>query len=403
MMSSPVNSIDLQVPSAEELIARARALHPLIRKHADSSESNRRLSHETVAALEGAGLFKLSTPRRYGGYQTKVRTMLDVAAALGEADGSAAWVMSVLTGTSWTAGLFSKAAQDDVFGTTPNARVSGVLNPSGLGVKKVDGGYRVTGRWFWNSGIDHAHWTLIGFPLMDEAGEVIGPGVGLIPIEELKIEETWFVAGMKATGSNCIVVEDVFIPDHRVLSATDAVNGSPATEFSSETLYHSALGPTFSLSVVGPQLGMATAALDFVLSKADSKAISYTPYAKQVDSVNFQSRIGKAAMLVDTAYLHARRVADLLDTASERGDFPDYTVRAQARASSGYAVGASLAAVNVLVSAHGAGSFADSSPLQRIWRDANTAGRHALIDPEVGYEIYGKALLGVCERISPFL
>ena len=100
-------------------------------------------------------------------------------------------------------------------------------------------------------------------------------------------------------------------------------------------------------------------------------------------------------MMVDTAYLHAMRSADVIDDAARRGEKLDYVTRARVRADTGYAGDMARLAIDRFVSAHGASSFADANPMQRIWRDANTAGRHAVVNPNVNLEIYGKALLGV--------
>jgi alkylation response protein AidB-like acyl-CoA dehydrogenase len=108
-------------------------------------------------------------------------------------------------------------------------------------------------------------------------------------------------------------------------------------------------------------------------------------------------------MLIDTAHLHAYRAADDIDEAAARGTYPDYLTRARVRADTGWAVDHILKAINILLSAHGAGSFADSNPLQRIWRDSSVAARHAIVLPVVGYEVYGKALLGREDHITPLV
>ncbi len=108
-------------------------------------------------------------------------------------------------------------------------------------------------------------------------------------------------------------------------------------------------------------------------------------------------------MLIDTAHLHAYRAADDIDTAAATGTYPDFTQRARLRADTGFVAESIVKAINILLSAHGAGSFADVNPLQRIWRDSSTAARHAVVAPAVAFESYGKALLGVEERITPLI
>ncbi len=389
-------------PGSDELVARVREIQPLLRANAASGEEDRRVAQESMQALQQAGILRIAQPRRYGGYQTSMRTMLDVSAAVGEADGGTAWVVTLLNVCSWMVGLYPRQAQDDVWQDHPDALVSGVLAPTAE-ARKVDGGYRVSGRWYWNSGSWHAHWAVLGIPITDASGEVVDQGLALIPRADLALEETWFVAGMKSTGSNCLIATDVFVPDHRIVSVPPAIEGRYATEFSDEALYRSAFVPILALVLAGPQLGLGRAALDIVRQKAATKPISYTFYTAQADSVAFQLQLAEAAMLIDTAHLHAYRAADDIDQAAARGEYPDYLARARVRADTGWAIEHITKAIDLLLSAHGAGSFAEANPLQRIWRDSSVAARHAVVLPVIGYEVYGKALLGRDDHITPLV
>ncbi len=145
---------------------------------------------------------------------------------------------------------------------------------------------------------------------------------------------------------------------------------------------------------------MGRAALKYVIEKASQRAIAYTSFERQSDSVTFQNQIADAALKIDSAHLRAFRAAAEVDQAAERGVALDYLTRARMRADTGLIVTNVLESLNTLISAHGAGSFAESSPMQRWWRDANTAARHAIALPAVANEIYGKALLGVSNTVS---
>ena len=392
-----------QAPTTAELVARARAIAPLLAANASQGEADRRVTEESIKALTDAGLFKIAVPKRYGGYETSVRTMLEVSAAVGEADGGTAWVLTLVNVCNWLIGLFPERAQDDVFGADPGALVSGVLAPTATTVK-VNGGWRVTGRWYYNSGSWHATWAGLGIPVTDEEGQVVNQGLALIPRGDLSLEDTWFVAGMKSTGSNCLIAEDVFVPEHRVMLVPPAIVGQYGSELlADEPFYRSALVPVLALVLVGPQLGMGQAALDYVISKAAKKPVSYTFFTAQAESAGFQLQVAEAARLIDTARLHALRAADDIDEAAARGEYPDLLARARVRSDTGYAAECVTRAIDILLYAHGAASFAEVSPLQRIWRDSATAARHAVVSPQVSYEAYGKALLGVEDNITPLI
>jgi alkylation response protein AidB-like acyl-CoA dehydrogenase len=399
-MTSVASVHTFVAPTPGELVARAHELAPLLQRNAPKGEANRRVEEESLQALAKAGLLKVCTPRRYGGWEMNTRAMLDVSAAIAEADGGAAWVVNLNNICCWLASLFPVKAQDEVFGANPDAMVSGVLAPSAASTK-VAGGLRITGKWYYNSGGWHAQWAVLGVPIVNDAGEAIDQGLALIPMADLEREDTWFVAGMKSSGSIGLIAKDVFIPGHRILSVPRAIEGDYPTEMrGQEPFYRSAFVAILALILVGPQLGLGRAALQYVRQKAGTRPISYTFFEKQNASVAFQLQIAQAAMLIDTAHLHAYRAADDIDQAAVSGIYPDMIVRTRVRADTGYVVEKITQAIDLLLFAHGAGSFADSSPLQRIWRDSAVAARHAVVLPTVGYEVYGKALLGVENNVT---
>ncbi|MGI5341785.1 acyl-CoA dehydrogenase family protein [Streptomyces sp. CA-181903] len=405
MTTTPSRSVPPAAPSAPtgaELVERAEALRPLLREHAPRIDADRRLTDEVIDELTRAGLFRLTVPRRFGGYETDVRTLLDVTAALAEGDGSTGWVVAVVNTCNWLASLFPEQAQEDVFGADPDARVTGVFSPTATSTR-VDGGWRVSGRWYYNSGAPHSSWAVVGIPLTDADGVVTDQAMALIPRTGLRCEDTWFVAGMRGTASNCLIAEDVFVPEHRVMSVPAAIEGDTPADHGPTGLYRVAFAPFLAVGLTGPQLGLGRAALKLVTDKAATKPIAYTYYGTQAESVGVQTRIAEAAMKIDTAHLHAHRAVADLDTAAARGARLDLLTRARVRADAGHAVDNLMSALNTLVDVHGAGSFADANPLQRIWRDASVAARHAASTPVVGMEIYGKLLLGVDERITPFI
>ena len=403
-MNKTASVYGLAAPTAAELVNRARELAPLLSKNVPAGEANRRVEEETIQAVRKAGLMRVCTPKRYGGWEMNTRAMLDVSSAIAEADGAAAWVVNLNNICCWLTSLFPVRAQDEVFASDPDTCVSGVLNPT-ASVKKEVGGYRiVSGTWHYNSGGWHAQWAVLGFPIVDDAGAAIDQGLAMIPMADLTREDTWFVAGMKATGSIALHAKDVFIPDHRVMSVPRAIEGHYPTELKSqETFYRSAFIPILAIILVGPILGLGRAALDFVRQKAASRTIAYTFFDKQSASVAFQLQLAEAALMIDTAHFHAYRAADDIDNAAVRGVYPDMLIRTRVRADTGYVVEKITQAIDKLMFAHGSAGFAESSPLQRIWRDAAVASRHAVVLPPVGYEVYGKALLGVDNNVTPLI
>jgi alkylation response protein AidB-like acyl-CoA dehydrogenase len=386
-------------PGRDALLARAAALRPLLERNADRTDTLRRLADENVEALRREGLCRLMVPGRFGGYQTSVRTYIEVIAELGRGCGSTAWVASLINVCAWLAALFPEQAQRDVWGPDPDAWTAGSLAPNGLATP-VDGGWRVTGRWPWASGCLHAQWVACGIHMTNEKGEMTNLGLSLMPIGDVRIEDTWFMAGMKGTGSNTIVASDAFVPEHRFLPYPQAFAGRYRTEFTDEAVYRVAFVPVTVLILAGSQLGVARAALDHVMAKAPTRGITHTNFQTQRESAGFQMLVAEASMKIDTATLHALRAADDLDAAAAEGRQLDLTARARVRIDTALVAKYCREAVELLVQAHGTSSMADSNRLQRLWRDVHVASHHAITEWQVNLEIYGKALLGVEPNIS---
>ncbi|MEP6938757.1 MAG: acyl-CoA dehydrogenase family protein [Rudaea sp.] len=385
-----------------ELIERATALVPLLRRNAEQTDRERRVVDENIGALQQAGMFRLLVPRRYGGHQIGMRANLDIVSILAEGCGASAWVVNLINNCAWFIGLMPTRTQDEIFGTDPDARAAGVFAPSAQ-TQRVDGGLIASGRWYWASGSLHANWAMLGLIEHSPNGKLVDQYLAFAPMDQLTIEQTWYASGMRGTGSNCLIAENVFIPDHHMISLPAAVSGKYLTEHTEETLYRSAFAPVIALILAGPQLGLARAAQKHVIEMATQRNIPYTIYERQVDSPAFQLQIASAAMQIDSAHLHAYRAADDIDNAAANGAYLDYATRARVRADAGYVARMVTEAISTLLSAHGAGSFAEANPLQRIWRDANTAARHAFVLPPVCEELYGKVLLGVDKNITPLI
>lgn len=393
---------DHELSVRNRLVASARELRPLLQKNAEQTDKDRRVVEENITAMRDAGLFRLMVPKRLGGYQVSMRTSLDVISIIAEGCGASAWVLSLINNCAWFVGLMPTRTQDEIFGVDPDARVAGVFAPSAQ-TRRVDGGLIVSGKWYWASGSLHASWGMLGVQEQGANGKLVEQYLGFVPMSELRIEYTWYASGMRGTGSNCLVADEVFIPDHRLISLPDAVDGRYLTEHVDEVVYRSAFVPVIALSLIAPQLGLARAALEHTIGMARQRNIPYTIYEREADSPAFQLQIAEAAMKIDTAHLHAYRAADDIDAAAARGDYLDFRTRARVRADAGYIAKTVTDALNTLVSAYGAGAFAESNPLQRIWRDSNTAARHAFVLPPVCEELYGKVLLGIDKNITPLI
>ena len=382
-----------QVPTREELVGRAAELVPQLRGKATWAEENRRLHEETLEALAEAGLFKLRTPKRYGGYEADTRTLADVAAVLGSGDGATSWVTSVYWIPTWMACLFPDEVQDEVF-ATPDVRVCGTLSPSAI-AKPVDGGVVVNGKWGFISGAHHAHWQEIISVLVPEEGEPY-PIMSLVPLSDLLVVDDWFTSGLKGTGSVSTVARDLFIPQERVLPLPAVLQGQSASVRNADSpIYRPPLLPVAAASSVGTVLGLANAAREVFLKRLPNRKITYTAYESQRDAPLTHLQVAEAVTKIDQAEFHAHRLTGTVDAKGVEGSPWKLEERARARSDMGNAVRLAKEAVDVLSAASGGSSIYNDVPMQRIARDVNAVNLHALMNPNTNAELYGRVLCGL--------
>ena len=388
-------------PDVPTMIQEIEKLRPFIAEHAAEGERQRRVLPEVFEALAEIGTFRASLPKKYGGYAAGVRDKIEISRAVARGDGGAGWITAIILGNNWILGQFPEQAQDDVFLENPDACTSGVIPVTGR-ADVTEGGFRLSGKWGYNSALGYTSWALVAAAIFDEQGEFAGTAQFAVPRSEVSEEDTWFVAGLRSSDSRTVVADDVFVPAHRVLRHESAMSGMGATENAQG--FRSAFVASLSVWLIGPQLGMAEAIYDLVSEKALTKGIAYTSYEVQADSTAVQLRIAKARLQIDTALVFARQIGDTLDAYADRGESPDTLMRTRMRAETGWISDNLQQAVDSLLTVHGSAAFAEANPIQRFWRDLEVAGRHALILPDVGYELYGRSLLGrPADAVSPLI
>lgn len=382
-----------EIPTREELVRRVSDLAPVIRGNAAWSEQNKRLHDETIDALADAGIFKLRVPTRFGGYEADTRTIVDVAAELGRADGSTAWIASVYWIPTWMVGLFPDHVQDEVF-STPDVRVCGTLSPSAMAAP-ADGGVIVNGKWGFISGAWHSQWQEIVAIQVDPEGTPM-PILALVPMADLRIVDDWDTSGLRGTGSVSTVAQDVFVPADRVMPLGAILGGQSASQANAgASIYRAPLLPVASASSVGSVLGMARAAMETFLERLPNRKITYTGYESQAAAPRTHLQVAEAAMKIDEAEFHAHRLAELVDGKAGRGEPWSVAERVKARAEMGGVVQRGKAAVDILAQASGGSSIYSDVSIQRIARDVAAVNLHALMHPDTNAELYGRILCGL--------
>jgi alkylation response protein AidB-like acyl-CoA dehydrogenase len=382
-----------RVDAAEGIVERTAAIVPLLREHAPQTDRERRVAPESIAALASAGVFRITLPRRFGGYESSLVTQVQVLSEVARGCGSSSWVAAVYSMGIWVVGLFADDAQDEVF-ATPDVRITLVATPSSS-ARRVPGGYRVSGRWAFTTGCLDAHWAVLG-TVVEGSDLETGHLLVVIPYAELEIHDDWFVSGLRGTGSCSVVADDVFVPGHRVLPMPEATAGAYRSERNrGAALYRAPLAPVIVANSAGTPLGLGLAAMDAFNERLPGRAISFTDYADQSHAPLTHLQMAEAAMKLDSAGYHARRSAELIDAKALADDPWTVEERALVRVDLGWVVELARAATQILQDASGATSILDGVPMQRILRDIQALALHAVLNPKVNLELYGRVLCGL--------
>ncbi|WP_372671783.1 acyl-CoA dehydrogenase family protein [Amycolatopsis kentuckyensis] len=386
-------------PSGAELAGRAAELVPLLRANALGHEQNGRLHDRTVDALAEAGIFRMRVPARYGGYECDTSTLVDVGMHLGSGDGATSFTVALWWITSWLVGLFPDAVQEEVF-ATPDVRVCGTLGPTGT-AQPCDGGVLVSGRWAFNSGAAHSRWKLLAAISMTAEGPA--PIMALVPIDQVELLDDWHTSALQGTGSVTAVAEDVFVPHERVLAMGPVLQQQYASVHNRDLpMFRVPLIAAVTASSVGKVVGLAKAAHEDFCRRSSERGITYTDYTSQREAPLTHLQVAESALRIDEAEFHARRLASTVDEKGLLNAPWKLEERARVRVTMGRVCQLATDAVDTLSLASGGSSIHRAVPIQRIQRDLHAIGVHALNNPQVNLELYGRVLCGL-EPNSPYV
>ncbi len=379
----------------DELFGRAEALAPVLAARAAETDALRRLPDQTIADFQQAGFFRMLQPARWGGLEADPRTFFDVQMTVAAACPSSAWVLGVVGVHAWQLALFAEEAQEEVWGEDPSTLVSSSYAPTGK-VLRVDGGYRVSGRWSFSSGCDHCRWVFLGGLVPPEA-EDRPPEMRtfLLPRGDYRIDDTWHVAGLKGTGSKDIVVEGALVPEHRTHRLVDGFKRrSPGNAVNTGPLYRLPFGQVFVRSVSTSAIGIAQGALDAYRSIA-AKRIAAGDGSKVAEDGSAQIVCANAAATIDEVRLLLHRNLDeMMALARADQDIP-LDRRVRFRADSARAVVRCAAAVDDLFAQSGGRAIFLDSPMLRYFLDVHAARAHYANNPDKPGRNFGGTLLGL--------
>lgn len=375
-----------------DLAERLSPVLPLIARLVPEANERRDIPAETIEALRRSDLIRLFQPRRWGGFEADPRSFYALQNQIAEVCGSTAWVYGVLSVQAFVVALFDEDAQADVWEEDPRALVCSSFAPVGSAVP-VEGGYRLSGRWSFSSGSSHAGWALLGAKLSAPDGRPGGLTLFLVPRADFAIADVWNTFGLRGTGSNDIVAQDIFVPRHRSLTLDPGIQNRRSEHRPGPPLYRMPWLYLFASSISNWAVGAARGALDGFLDVTRARVSPLSGKVAREDPAAQQAAARLLAEIDSIEAMYDRHIALLqrhvaADTVLPMRDA--WLCRSQLTS----ALRRLTACVDALMLLQGARAIDLASPVARTWLDLSAARAHIGNDPTIATTMLGAELIG---------
>jgi alkylation response protein AidB-like acyl-CoA dehydrogenase len=380
--------------SLERLTERAAKLIPRLRERALETTKQRRIPDETIRDLWDADLFYLLKPKKFGGPAVRPDIAFQVADQLGRGDGSAAWVWSVVTIHDLFVALYPEQFQHEYW-DKPNTLSASSFAPGGM-ASPDKGGFRLSGKWSFCSGIDNADWMFLGAIFGPPSGASPMPDIRyvMVPQRDCKMIDDWDVMGLCGTGSKSIALDNAFVPEHRVLSHAAMAEGTaPGAQVHDGWLYRAPIWTFVPFTISAPANGIARGAFEAFIDEMRSRdtAFDHSPMAKKP---GMHLRVAEAGAMIDAGdLLYKRSFRETMDKL-EAGETLSLEHRARSRRDQGYSVLLAKRGVEALFTGTGARGLFEKNHIQRAYRDLHAVSGHIVANWDAPAYSYGQIMLG---------
>jgi alkylation response protein AidB-like acyl-CoA dehydrogenase len=379
--------------TAQGLLADIRELAPHVTSRAAEIETGRRIPPDLVEALRSIGVFRMFVPQSHGGLELDLPSALEVIGALGRLDGSLGWTAMIGAGSAIFVPYLPRETYDQVYQNGPDMIIAASAQPAGT-AEAVPGGWRINGRWPFMSGCQHADW-ILGFCIVSEGGKPLPGPAGedgppmlrgfMLPARDWQIEDTWYVAGLKGTGSHHVTLRDTLVP---AANSFDPVNGGRCQP---GPLYQAVLQliPLFHSAFA---VGIAEGALDELVELANTGRQQQRAAVPMRNSEMFQYELGRIEAELQAARAFCQVQAGSHWHHALAGTLNNEALLAQGTQTAIWITATCVRAVDACFATGGGSALYESSPLQQRMRDLHVAAQHVGVQQR-HYVNSGKLLL----------
>ena len=373
--------------AARLLVEQIDQLKDVLAADAADGERDRKLSRRVVAELKARGFSRMWVPIAVGGLEIPFVDGLRVTEAMSRVDPASAWVLFVVSGSNFAAARASQDAIERIY-ANPDDLLCGSLNPPGRAAR-AEGGYAISGRWPFTSGIDHASWLICSAISDGPSGP--SPLFCITPSGTVEVHDTWRTLGLRATGSSDIEARDIFVPEHMTFRVSGA--GDPRSPIHRGALYRAPLGGGIGTPIAAVALGIARSTIDYIVGISASK-VSVGRSGSLRDQPVMQSAVARAEAKVRSARSWLYETAHAItETTNTDAPIPK-ELRIDLLLATAHATQAAASAVDSIHRVAGGSAIYERSPLERAFRDMHTLMAHRRAAP-LQFEVVGRAMFGL--------
>lgn len=396
---SKIETAALQIPSAEEIVQRARNMIPMLRERAEACEKARMVPKETIQAFQEAGFFKILQPKRWGGYEMHPNVLNQVLMELARGCPSSAWNVMVLGVHPFEVGLLPTQCGDELWGEDNSVLVSSSYAPFGT-VKAVEGGYVLNGEWLTSSGCDHAAGgAFLGGRVAQANGEQVFRSFW-VQRSDYEIVDDWFVVGLAGTGSKKLIVKEVFVPEYRshVIGAYDDDSHGKV-----DNLYKMPFFYVFYAAVSSVIIGMARGMVDLYIEHMVPRQNINQAVGAAVQDPFIKSRLGEAYAKILGASSRVLSNTDEAWSYASKGELVPLDIRIRHFATNQFTGGECFDAAHMIFKKTSTRGVWLNSPMQRQMRDILVGANHITQNQDNIGDLLGGELLGnPLPKANPF-
>jgi 3-hydroxy-9,10-secoandrosta-1,3,5(10)-triene-9,17-dione monooxygenase len=395
-MSALQQPVERRLTEPDAFLRGIDALLPAIHDRAGEVEHDGMVSREVIGWLTDVGMFRAVQPRQWGGLEFDAGVFFEAALRVASACGSTGWVASVVGIHPWHIAMFHPRAQSDVWASNPDTLASTSYAPTGK-ASRVPGGFQLSGRWGFSSGVDHCDWVILGALVPDDEADGLGPEFRsfLVPRGDFAVDQdSWRVAGLAGTGSKDLTVADVFVPEYRTHSSTQVYeHADPGRAVNDRPLYRLPWSCVFPYAIATPAIGAASGALSLFVEH-NRERVSVAGGRTASAGADLHLRLAESLTEVEAAHTRLTLTWQDFHARVTRGEEVPYVLRARCRYDAAHAIAHCAGAVFRVLEVNGGRTMNAEEPFQRMFRDLLAMRNHISGTLDVSASTYALARLG---------